>query len=82
MSMEEMLKEKAKQQKKTIALAEGADERIVEAGVRAAAEGIAAAQFAVGLCLNNGTGTEKNPEQAMEWFRKAADQGNPDAAVG
>lgn len=41
MSMEEMLKEKAKQQKKTIALAEGTDERIVEAGVRAAAEGIA-----------------------------------------
>ncbi|MBS7262755.1 MAG: phosphate acetyltransferase [Eubacteriales bacterium] len=41
MTMEESLREKAKQNKKTIVLAEGTDERIVEAAAKATAQGIA-----------------------------------------
>lgn len=28
----------------------------------------------------HGSGVERHPEKAMEWFKKAADQGNPNAA--
>ncbi|MCZ4279649.1 SEL1-like repeat protein [Kiloniella laminariae] len=38
-----------------------------------------AAQYLVGYMTERGTGTEQNQEQAIHWYRKAAEQGNPDA---
>ncbi|MDR3182196.1 MAG: sel1 repeat family protein [Planctomycetaceae bacterium] len=34
------------------------------------------AQLCKGLCLQNGYGSEKNPEEAAVWFRKVAEQGD------
>jgi len=49
-------------------------------GLRLAAEdGIAQAQFSLGLRYANGTGVVKDPVQALLWFRKAADQGYDEA---
>jgi TPR repeat protein len=38
------------------------------------------AQHVVGQRLLFGKGVERNPHHAMEWFKKAADQGHPHAA--
>jgi len=41
-----------------------------------AKEGDAKAQFNVGLIYANGKGVNRDSYQAMEWYKKAADQGN------
>lgn len=45
----------------------------------AALHGHAAAKFSYGQCLRIGIGTEKNPEQGIQWLDQAAQQGNADA---
>lgn len=42
--------------------------------------GYSSAQHQVGQRYLHGKGVEKHHEKAMEWFRKAADQGHPHAA--
>src|SRR5260370_8329873 len=42
-------------------------------------QGLAIAQFNVGLMYDNGQGVSKDEVQAMKWYRLAADQGRPDA---
>ena len=37
------------------------------------------AQFEVARCYQNGTGVEKNEENAVVWYKKAAEQGNAEA---
>jgi TPR repeat protein len=49
-------------------------------GLRLAAEdGVARAQFSLGLRYESGTGVAKDPVQALHWFRKAAEQGYDEA---
>jgi TPR repeat protein len=49
-------------------------------GLRLAAEdGVAQAQFSLGLRYESGTGVAKDPVQAIHWFRQAADQGYDEA---
>ena len=43
---------------------------------KAAEQGLAAAQFVLGVAHENGRGVPKDGQQAMFWYRKAADQGN------
>jgi TPR repeat protein len=42
-------------------------------------QGLAIAQFNVGLMYDNGQGVTKDEVQAMKWYRLAADQGRSDA---
>jgi TPR repeat protein len=42
---------------------------------RAADQGLAAAQFNLGLMYDNGQGTTQDYAEAARWYRKAADQG-------
>jgi TPR repeat protein len=42
-------------------------------------QGLAIAQFNVGLMYDNGQGVSKDEVQAMKWYRLAADQGRSDA---
>ena len=35
------------------------------------------AQYMTGMMYNNGIGVSRNPQKAFEWFRKAADAGDP-----
>jgi TPR repeat protein len=42
-------------------------------------QGLAIAQFNVGLIYDNGQGVSKDEVQAMKWYRLAADQGGSDA---
>ena len=42
--------------------------------LKAANQGLAAAQSQVGSCYNDGRGVEKNPYTAVMWFEKAAQQ--------
>jgi|SRR5260370_20383661 len=42
-------------------------------------QGLAIAQFNVGLMYDNGQGLSKDEVQAMKWYRLAADQGRSDA---
>ncbi|MBO4820779.1 MAG: SEL1-like repeat protein [Prevotella sp.] len=46
---------------------------------KAAEQGHAAAQNALGVMLQNGMGVETDEREAVEWYRKAAKQGNADA---
>ena len=46
---------------------------------KAAEQGNAEAQFALGFCYANGEGIEQNYEQAVYWYAKAAEQDNMDA---
>jgi TPR repeat protein len=39
----------------------------------------AEAQYYLGLCYREGIGIEKNEEEAVKWFRKAAEQDHYDA---
>ncbi|MBQ1456594.1 MAG: sel1 repeat family protein, partial [Thermoguttaceae bacterium] len=43
---------------------------------KAAEQGDAHAQFHLGLCLQEGVGCEKNPEQAVMWYHLCARQGH------
>ena len=42
-------------------------------------QGMALAQFSLGVMYANGKGVPQDLTQAVNWFRKAADQGNADA---
>ena len=42
---------------------------------KAAAQGLAQAEYSVGVCYDLGTGVEKNTTKAFEWWSKAAAQG-------
>lgn len=44
-----------------------------------AKSGDAEAQCRLGECYAHGTGVEENKEEAVKWFRKAAEQGNAEA---
>ena len=44
-----------------------------------AEQGIAAAQFNLGVMYDNGEGVPENDAEAVKWYRKAADQGDADA---
>ena len=46
---------------------------------KSAEQGIAKAQFNMGLCYYNGWGIAKNYSEAVKWFKKAAQQGNAGA---
>lgn len=41
----------------------------------AANQGLAIAQYCLGLCYNEGIGVEQDRQKAKEWFTKAAKQG-------
>lgn len=43
---------------------------------RAAEKGLPKAEYAVGYFTEVGIGTAKNPEEAMNWYRKAAEHGD------
>ncbi|MEQ1674023.1 MAG: tetratricopeptide repeat protein, partial [Candidatus Nitrotoga sp.] len=45
----------------------------------AAEQGLAAAQFSLGLMYHEGKGVPQNFEEAMKWARLAAEQGNASA---
>jgi len=45
----------------------------------AAEQGYASAQCNLGWCCESGRGVEKDAEQAVYWYRKAARQGNKSA---
>ena len=48
-------------------------------GVAGAADmGVAKSLFNIGTCYDMGWGVEKNREEALKWYRKAADQGLPE----
>ena len=46
---------------------------------KAAEQGAARAQFALGDCYYKGEGIEQDEKEAVKWYRKAADQGLADA---
>ena len=46
---------------------------------KAADQGIAEAQFNLGVMYRDGQGVTQDYAEAVKWFRKAADQGNADA---
>ena len=46
---------------------------------RAAANGNTEAMYYVGLCWENGFGTQQDIYEAMDWYLKAADKGNGEA---
>ena len=45
----------------------------------AAEQGVAEAQFNLGVCYYFGEGVAKNKATAIRWWKKAAAQGNSDA---
>jgi hypothetical protein len=47
--------------------------------LKAAEQGNAAAQYALGLLYEQGKGTAKDKQIAATWYRKAAEQGNENA---
>jgi hypothetical protein len=53
------------------------DAKSFEWNLKAAEQGLADAQTDVGSNYLRGTGTSKNVEQALDWYRKAAMQGSP-----
>ncbi|MBQ7249238.1 MAG: sel1 repeat family protein, partial [Deltaproteobacteria bacterium] len=46
---------------------------------KAAEQGMAVAQYNLGLMYDHGRGVPKDEGQAMEWYRKAAEQGHAEA---
>ncbi len=46
---------------------------------KAAEQGDAAAQRALGVCYDNGYGVEQSDSEAIKWYQKAADQGDASA---
>ncbi len=51
-----------------------------EAYRRAAEYGYAPAQFALGMCYEDGTGVPRSPSYAVAYYRYSAEQGNAEAA--
>ena len=47
----------------------------------AAEQGVASAQYNLGLCYENGTGVAQDAKEAVKWFRKAAVQEYADAQL-
>jgi TPR repeat protein len=47
--------------------------------LKAADQGLVAAQHNIGRCYNFGTGVAQNFAEAERWYRKAAEQGHTDA---
>ena len=47
--------------------------------LKAAEQGIAEAQHNLGICYAEGCGVEEDETKAVEWFRKATEQGDPQA---
>lgn len=60
----------------------GIDEEFAESYQKATEQNDVEAQYYLGLCYENGRGTEIDIEEAKEWYSKAADQGNVDAQTG
>lgn len=62
---------------------EGVEQDYLKAGtgffIGASLGNMPSAQYYLGRMLFNGEGVKKNYEQALEWFRKSADQGQADA---
>ncbi|MDO5357057.1 MAG: tetratricopeptide repeat protein, partial [Conchiformibius sp.] len=52
------------------------DEQAVAWFRKAAEQGMADAQFNLGMMYEHGEGVAQDDEQAVAWFRKAAEQGN------
>lgn len=50
-----------------------------EMWTKAAGQGNADAEFALGAMYDNGQGVAQDYQQALSWYRKAADQGNTEA---
>src|SRR5436189_4610827 len=48
---------------------------------RAAAQGHARAQYALGIAYATGIGVERDPRGAIPWFQRAADQRVPEAQL-
>ena len=46
---------------------------------KAAEQGVAEAQFNLGVCYDNGEGVAQDKEEAVKWYRKAAEQGVAEA---
>jgi len=46
---------------------------------KAAAQGLARSQNALGAMLYNGTGGPRNDKEALYWFTRAAEQGHTEA---
>ena len=44
-----------------------------------AMSGDAESQYQLALCYRNGEGVEQSNEEAVKWYRKAAEQGDSDA---
>ena len=55
------------------------DEKEIAKLQRNAEQGIASAQYNLGLCYANGEGVEKDEHEAVKWYRNAASQGNTEA---
>ena len=49
--------------------------KAVECYCQAAEQGYAEAQYALGICYDNGNGVAQNYTEAVKWWRKAAEQG-------
>lgn len=54
----------------------GKDEEIAEFYQKATEQNDSEAQCYLGLCYENGRGTEIDMDEAREWYSKAAKQGN------
>ena len=54
-------------------------EKAAEWYLKAAEQGLARAQYNLGLMYKFGTGVEQSYEKAREWYQKAAEQGLADA---
>ena len=48
--------------------------------MKAAEQGLAGAQSNLGVCYSEGRGVPQDDKQAVFWFRKAAGQGDTEAA--
>ena len=47
--------------------------------LKAAEQGLASAQYNLGCMYRDGHGVERSHVKAVEWFKKAAEQGDEDA---
>ena len=48
--------------------------------MKAAEQGLAIAQYNVGMCYYHGIGVTKEAGAALDWLKKAADQGDTEAS--
>ena len=55
------------------------DDNFLDELIRNAENGLAEAQFILGVCYDLGEGVVKNDKQAVYWFEKAANQGHAGA---